>query len=192
MTAESDVTIMMPAFDRFDEEGHLVGRLLAAYGELELELAGCLIAVSGDMDRVVRSMFAHRGEERRIRDAGAMVGGDYDKAGLGGGFREALLDMHWCRTVRNQYAHCVWYDTPREGLCFCNLEAMALEARPINEIADGRRPIDVALLREQHEFFHYVRASFWHLAGEYKVWVGKLHKNSFPKPPRVQQPAKHR
>jgi hypothetical protein len=39
MLEDLDMTeTIMPCFDRFPREGNLIGRLLAGYGELELEL----------------------------------------------------------------------------------------------------------------------------------------------------------
>jgi hypothetical protein len=37
------MSTIMPCFDRFPKEGDLIGRLLAGYGELELEMCACVI-----------------------------------------------------------------------------------------------------------------------------------------------------
>jgi hypothetical protein len=42
--------------------------------------------------------------------------------------------MDWCRQIRNQYAHCQWYWTAHEGLCFVDLEAVAKQVTPITEL----------------------------------------------------------
>jgi hypothetical protein len=35
---------------------------------------------------------------------------------------EALADLDWCRLIRNQYSHCQWFWTAKDGLCFVNLK----------------------------------------------------------------------
>jgi hypothetical protein len=47
---------IMPAFDRFVEEGNIIGRLLAGYGELELEMCACVAAVTNDLDAAIRKL----------------------------------------------------------------------------------------------------------------------------------------
>ena len=46
---------IMPSFNVAEREGSLIGRLLAGYGELELEMAACAMAAnSEDLDMVIK------------------------------------------------------------------------------------------------------------------------------------------
>lgn len=45
----------------------IVGRLLAGYGELELQVCACLMMVEAAIDSPIRSLFSIRGAERRIQ-----------------------------------------------------------------------------------------------------------------------------
>jgi hypothetical protein len=174
------------------KEGGIIGRLLAGYGELELELCDCVIAINDDTDSAIRAMFKDRGEAKRIDSARNFAKAAYDRVGLSSDFLQAAADMHWCRQIRNQYAHCHWYDTPAEGLMFVDLEALAATAGTMGKLMDGRVSIDVSLLREQEAFFSYVQRSFWFVAGEYRLRTGARRDNSFPRVPAVARPLKHR
>jgi hypothetical protein len=50
-------------------EGAILAHLLAGYGELEVCLLGCLVAVEGQMDFPVRELFAKTGAAQRIKRA---------------------------------------------------------------------------------------------------------------------------
>ena len=45
---------IIPTFAVFPQEGVIVGRLLAGYGELELELCACVAVISDNIDDVIR------------------------------------------------------------------------------------------------------------------------------------------
>jgi hypothetical protein len=104
---------LMPCFDadQAQAEGMIVGRLLAGYGELEMQLCDCRIAVEGIYDIPVKELFIVRGESRRLRTAKALLQSDYTRAGLIADLLQALDDFDWCREIRNQYSHCQWYWT---------------------------------------------------------------------------------
>ena len=181
----------MPAFARFEEEGKTIGRLLTGYGELELNLCTLMIATTGDLDASVRAMFSRRGEEHRITEAKRSMKAAYTSAGLRHEFFETMTDMHQCRLIRNQYAHCVWYDTPSEGLAFCDLEAMALDPAPIIKIAAGRKFIDQGLLDLQEVYFAYVANCLWHLENAYRCWAAPGTNLIFSRPPKMDPPPRH-
>jgi hypothetical protein len=61
---------LMPCFELPNQaptEGTLVGRILAGYGELELTMCACLIAIEGQVDLPIRKLFDERGAENRIK-----------------------------------------------------------------------------------------------------------------------------
>src|SRR5436309_2281642 len=99
---------LMPCFkpSEAQAEGIILGRLLAGYGELELEMCGCLIAVEGQLDFPIKQIFNERRADNRIKLAKKLLSLDYTKATLQVELIEALADLDWCRKLRNQFAHC--------------------------------------------------------------------------------------
>ena len=111
---------LMPCFDKgkgFDES-IIIARLLAGYGEIELQMCMCLIVVEGQIDTPIREIFEKRGAEFRIKTGANALETEYAHAGLLTELTEALADLDWCRQIRNQYSHCQWFWTATEGLCF--------------------------------------------------------------------------
>ncbi len=156
---------ILPAFWRYSEEGKIVGRILAGYGELEFELAVCLGAVLGDQDQAFRVMFRTRGEEQRIQTADALMRGAYSSIGLRDEYVETIDDLGWCKRTRNRYAHCHWYDRQDVGLCYFDLEGWAKKSVPL-EFTNKR--LNVPVLQEQEAYFRFVQSSLWHLQEEMK------------------------
>ncbi len=145
---------VLPSFLRFREEGLIIGRILAGYGELEFEMCDCVFAINNDLDSSIRQLFGRRGELRRIKIAEELMKAQYEAAGLAAPHRAIMEDMDWCRQVRNQYAHCNWYDRENEGLCFIDLEATAKRTiTNATSLIERRHRIDVPLLTEQEAFF---------------------------------------
>jgi hypothetical protein len=116
---------VLPGFISRPDEGSIIGRILAGYGELEMELCACVCVATGDLDAAIKALFRLRGEDKRIRRAVAMARDYYTSADLAETFDSVIEDLHWCRQIRNQYAHSQWYYTEAEGLCFVDLEHTA-------------------------------------------------------------------
>jgi hypothetical protein len=185
---------IMPCFDNCPKEGDIIGRLLAGYGELELEMCDCVAATTDDLDGAIKRLFGRRGEERRIKTADEMMRAHYASAGLASKYDPTIANMHWCRTVRNQYAHCNWYYTAAEGLCFVDLEHTAKLRRKIESVVAHRYPIDVALLKQQENYFTYVRYCYWHLAESCRMARRKKVRRGGPLhqwPPLLARPPMH-
>jgi hypothetical protein len=184
---------IMPSFDRYPSEGNSIGRMLAGYGELELEMCACVAAATNDLDAAIKKLFGTRGELKRIRAADGMMKASYEAAGLGAKYRRTMANMDWCRTVRNQYAHCNWYDTSAEGLCFVDLEHTASLKRKLRMVTKHRHPIDAPLLSGQEAYFRYVQKCFWYLAEAYEASKGKPRHGLplFTWPATINRPPKH-
>jgi hypothetical protein len=135
---------LMPCFESLqaEEEGKIIGKILAGYGELEVTVLACLVAVEGQLDQPIRQLFGRMSAERRINLARKRLLPDFTKADLGAEMKEALRDLDWCRELRNQYAHCQWGWTSADGLFFANLEQLADQQDPISNVMDQRRYID--------------------------------------------------
>jgi hypothetical protein len=159
---------VLPGFISRPEEASIIGRILAGYGELEMELCAYVYAATENFDLTIKCLFRVRGEENRIWRAVAMVKHHYVAAGLGDIFDSVIEDLHWCRQIRNQYAHSQWYYTEAEGLCFVDLEHTARSSSPIESVVERRFPLTLALLKQQEAFFVYVRRKFWYVAEAYR------------------------
>ena len=120
-----------------------------------------------------------------------MMKASYASAGLASKYNLTIANMDWCRTVRNQYAHCNWYDTPAEGLCFVDLEHTAKLKTKIKSVTAHRHPIDAVLLKRQETYFTYVSDCYLHLDEAYRT-RGKGFKGGplHPWPPRRPRPPK--
>lgn len=184
---------IMPCFDRCPREGDLLGRLLAGYGELELEMCACVAATTDDLNGAIKMLFSIRGEYNRIKTANSMMKAAYASAGLASKYNRTMANMDWCRTVRNQYAHCNWYHTTSEGLCFVDLERTAKLKTKITSVVAHRYPIDAVLLKRQETYFAYVRECYWHLAEAYGIARGKGFRGGplHSWPPLLARPTKH-
>ena len=192
---------LMPCFDsdQADAEGRIVGRLLAGYGELELQMCMCLIVAEANIDTPIRDIFSVRGAEKRIEIGENALKTNFSKAGLTTELMQALSDLDWCRQIRNQYSHCHWYWTAKEGLCFVNLEELAKQPSTITSVTEDRHRIDLALPQKQEEYFWYVKQCFMHLETAYRTWDqaqtrgGRVRPASlaYPKPLKIPQPPAH-
>jgi hypothetical protein len=183
----------MPCFNQFKREGDLVGRLLAGYGELELELAQCVMATNKyNTDATIRTLFKVRGEKKRIDTADSMMRQKYVQAGLRVPYERAIKDMHFCRLLRNQYAHCNWYCTVQEGLHFIDLEGLANSSRRIIAVTKRRRGLDVPLLERQEAYFKYVQKCFWYLAEAFHRTQQVMKTPPlWTRPKRIARPRRH-
>lgn len=179
---------ILPIFQRYEKEGAIVGRLLAGYGELEFDFASILAIVINDVDVAYRAMFRARGEEQRLLVADALIRPKFKAIELYTPYCEAYQDLHHCRKIRNQFAHCHWYDDKDEGLCFLNLENTA--SKPMsNRIR--KNPVDLGLLKNQEVFFVYVQDCLEYLEEECKRRSGRLSTHSLSPPKRIDRPPKH-
>jgi hypothetical protein len=193
---------LMPCFrpTQGSAEGVIIGRLLAGYGEIELQMCACLIAVEGGLlDIPIRKIFGRRGAEARIKIGKGELEPDFTNAHLLADLTEALDDLDWCRQIRNQYSHCQWYWTAQEGLCFVDLEDLAKQQNAILSVVENRHSIDVPLLESQENYFWYVKQCLMHLADAYRAWDGTRARGGrarptsyvYPKPSKIPRPSRH-
>jgi hypothetical protein len=178
---------VMHCFDpgKAEAEGKMIGSLLAGYGELELEMANCLFAATGDFDNSIKKIFRIIGAEKRITVADAAMRSTYARAGVGTTYEQAISDMDWCRQIRNQYAHCQWYYTDQDRLCLVNLEDIAKLVPPITDLAARKVRVGLHLLEMQMNFFVHTRKRFWYLAEQCSRYLFALRKPGVPLPTSI-------
>ena len=91
---------LMPCFDQKQAyaESIVLARLLAGYGEIELQMCMCLVAVEGQIDTPIRQVFGKTGAERRIKICKkALCGMIMTKLIVPADLQAALSDLEWCR-----------------------------------------------------------------------------------------------
>ncbi|TRZ67086.1 MAG: hypothetical protein D4S02_05735 [Rhodocyclaceae bacterium] len=152
------------AFDDFPDEAALIGRMLAGYTDLELDLMHCVKSAREDLDTVLKAMYRARGETQRIDIADSFGRQTYRKLGLGTQFEMAVGAVRHCMRIRNQYAHCIWWNDNSGTLAFANLEEIA----KLNDVVLDLRGMNVhhvstAHLKAQFLYFDY--------ASDLLIWV---------------------
>ena len=184
--------MVMPAFLRFPNEAAIIGRLLAGYAELEIDLLHCVSVARGDFDAVLKAMFRARGETRRI-DVGDALGRQlYHRLKLGTEFEMAIGAMRYCLRIRNQYAHCIWYDDNTGELAFTDLEEIAKENAFLKDLRSLTiLHVDVPLLESQEYFFAYADKFLSWVNFEGRTRSGEFEQNRIDKPKQQKQPLLH-
>lgn len=172
--------MILPIFDQQPKEAALIGRMLAGYGELELELMRCvsIIRDEADFDIVLKSMFRARGETQRIDIADAIGRQYYESYStqLATQFSMAVGWIRHCLKIRNQYAHCHWYRAePITGrIAFINLEEIARLNVNVSSLSQATKLyVDHALLETQLRFFDDVQRMMWFLHADAAKISGK-------------------
>jgi hypothetical protein len=161
-----------PVFEKFPTEGQSIGRLLVGYDVLEIALCRCVADAVNDLDMIVKKMFRRRSQVGRIRTAIAIGRKSYAELGIVDLFDEVICEMRHCLDIRNQFAHCEFYEDPdREGnLLFANVKELATQRYKIEELTSvPAKRITKTLLEEQETFFTYVWERFSFLKCEARV-----------------------
>ena len=173
---------ILRAFDRFAPEAALIGRMLAGYADLEIDMMSCVkVAIGDDLDTSLKALFRCRGETQRIDVADALARHAYRQLRLDTQFSAAIGAVRRCLTIRNRYAHCTFWDDNTEQLAFTNLENLAKQNRHIADLRGAApRHLNLALLQLQFGFFER--------ADDMLVWVlqeglTRLGKPAFPHAP---------
>ncbi len=177
-------------FDDFPEEKIIIGMLLMAYAEFEVNMAKLVgYAMGGkDMDRGVRILFRVHGEGPRLDVVDAIVRPFFDGMKLAGQWSNTLGALRYCKDIRNQYAHCHWFSDEGKPLTFINLDNDA--DRPEGELQLQLHPTDVVLLRKQCVYFEYANAWLYFL--DCRCQLARREESPDPPVPKsIPQPPKH-
>jgi hypothetical protein len=177
-----------PAFDRFPAEGVLIGRLLAAFGELEISVcANAWKATSLGNNSILAALYRIRPTRSRLEVADALMRPIYDGVGLAETYADAFSRVMYCLKIRNQFAHCNWGDNETAGLFFADLQASA----DSQDFAHSWKHIDFALLQLHYDYFDGALEALQFADHELAVKQEKLQFHVWPKPPALAQPPLH-
>ena len=170
---------------KYKNEADIIGRLLAGYTDLELSLLNCVQIVREDFDTVLKVMFRTRGETARINVADALGRQYYHELGLGGQFELAICAMRYCLRIRNDYAHCVWWDDLSDQLAFANIEEVAKSNELQRDFGSlTTLHVNVSQLCEKEKYFQYTDDLLGWVNFEGRHLAGKIPSNVrvFPEP----------
>jgi hypothetical protein len=179
-------TFYFAQLDKFPKQLNLIGRLLLAYGELEVSLCH-VIAGCYDTNIAIKSLFRPRGETQRIQIADGLARALFAAVKLDTVFSETIADMQYALSIRNLYAHCYWH-SEKGSLVYSNFEQAAQANSNAAAFEMNLYHVPLSLLKDQEAFFTYVREALTYLRDEYDQRMGKLVDDASPKPKRVQRP----
>jgi hypothetical protein len=176
------------AFEDFPDEGLLVGKILVAYTNLEIDLMNCIKTVLSDLDTVLKVMYRVRGETQRIEVAVAIGYQAYKDLNLEDDFKYAILCLRTCVRIRNQYAHSIFWNDNSGILVFSDLEKIAKSDEKITNIHGiQKKYINEYLLNQQLIFFEYTSDFLMFLLNEGLSKRGK-RSLSISRPTNAKQP----
>ena len=101
---------LLRGFQAFPAEAALIGRMLAEYADLEIDLMHCAKQVRGELDHVLKSMFRNRGNTARINITDALAHQPYLELKLRPQHDAAIAAVRHCLKIRNLHTRCVWWD----------------------------------------------------------------------------------
>ncbi|HUU42096.1 MAG TPA: hypothetical protein VMW42_14265 [Desulfatiglandales bacterium] len=176
-------------FTKLKNEGLIIGRLLAGYADLELNLFHCVNVTREDFDTIYKAMFKVRGETRRIDMADIFGRQNYHKLGLGTQFEMAISSIRYCLKIRNQYSHCNWRDDYSGNLAFAYLEEIAEKNSIVKDLKDLTiRHVDKRTLIQQEQYFEYTDSLLEWVNFEGRRVAGKPSTPQKPAPKQLKRP----
>jgi hypothetical protein len=181
---------LMPALHRHPDEAARIGRIVAAFGEIEFLLGLCLGEALSNRDAGLRGMFRLLTDRGRIDMADALARPAYEKIGATSHFDETIMNIKYCRRIRNQYAHCHYGDEWNGfGLYLTNLTDAAKGHDSFEYLW---RHVDAPLLELQEAYFLHTIRGLRYLEWEYQFKTGKiLSGHGLPWPTTLAPPPKH-
>lgn len=178
----------MPSFHRYPKEAHRIGRIIAAFGELEFILGLALAEALGNQDTALRTLFKLRSDTSRLDVAESLLQPICANLGFESKLADAMLAVRKCQTIRNQYAHCHFGDVKRQGLFFTDLQDAA--KRTLFEYF--WRHVNVKLLDHQEKYFRYTIQCLQFIEQELRLRLGRRNiPHATPWPTKLSPPLPH-
>jgi hypothetical protein len=187
---ETDLAMtIMPGFDRHPDEVPIIGRILVAFGEIEVTLAVVVGNVGlQDLEQGLRVIYKIRGASSRLEAADALLRHQFAQIGLEQDYLSNRAAITHCKTIRNQFAHCIWADDQNPGLYFTDLQDAADRA---DMLTFNWRHVDAQLLTKQLEYFDNALTGVIYLENQWMRWRGKTKIHDAPKPEALEKPPLH-
>jgi hypothetical protein len=177
--------------DKHPAERDLIGKIILAYGVLEVALMEAVkAALDGDTYTANRVLFRLKSESNRLEVADALVRPQFAKHKLGTAWEEAYGAFKCCKNIRNTYAHSTWISDPQGVLRFGDLEKAANSREGPGQVRF--RPLTRAVLEKQFAYFTQADHLILWAVDQYQLATGqerKLPDHAFvTKPKRIPQP----
>jgi hypothetical protein len=176
-----------PAFDQYEKEAALIGRMVTSFGELELTysmLAGTAIK---DQALGLRAIYRGRSTGGRIDLGDVLIRNAIAKTNLDQDYEQTIIALRHCLKIRNNYAHSHWAPGI-DGLFFSNLEEAASRAEGFEM---DQKHVDLGLATAQEAYFNYTRDLLLYFGDQLSLKLEpKLHLGVL-KPPPMDQPSLH-
>lgn len=91
--------------------------------------------------------------------------------------------------IRNQYAHCVWWDDNSGQLAFANLEEVAKMNAVVEDLSElTTKYVNIDLLKEQFEYFEYADDLLIWLIHKVAELEGRPFQPNLSFPKQLEQP----
>jgi hypothetical protein len=177
-----------PAFLAFPSEAAIIGRIVIAFGELELMLAEMAGKITGPKDAILRMVYGMRMTSARVDACDELIREPLLTCGLEDHYSKSMAAVRFCLKMRNTFAHCHWGHNTQAGLFYTNLQDAA--ERP-SGFAYHWKHVDVALLEEHEKYLNNTQEMLWYLDHEQALRRGVLKSHVWPKPPDIPQPSLH-
>lgn len=192
LTVEPPAFKINPAFHRWPKEAAIVGRLLAAFGELEYQIALLAShAMTGTLQPyppILRALYRLRSTSSRIDAADALARPAFARLKLVEDYSGMLVGVKRCLAIRNQFAHCNWADHERGGLFFVDLQDAAAKD---DEWEHDWFHVDDSLLSQHELFFVETQSWIFYLDHEVLLRMETIKSHAFPRPPALTLPPLH-
>jgi hypothetical protein len=179
----------MPPLHRRPKEAARIGRIIAAFGELEFILGLALAEVLNDQDTALRTIFLLRNDISRIAVAESLLRTVCTRVKLNSELAETMAAVKTCHAIRNQYAHCHYADIKRQGLFFTNLQDAADKQDSFEYFW---RHVNVKLLNQQERYFLYTTQCLQYIQQSLRNLLGRSGvPHATPWPTKLEPPQKH-
>ena len=149
--------------DQHPEERDLIGKIILAYGVLEVCLLECVrAALNDDIYTATRVLYRLKSESNRLEVADALVRHKMVEQNIGAAWEDAYGAYKLCKNIRNSYAHSTWISDPDGTLRFGDLEKAGKTATGKSQI--NFRPLTRTILESQFGYFtHANHLMLWAL-----------------------------
>lgn len=175
--------------DDYPAERDMIGRIILAYGQLEASILDALKAsLGGETLTAMRTLYRLRSEANRLDIADALVRPTMAKQGIGELWKDAYDACGFCKSVRNQYAHCQWLSS-NGHLLFASFDIVAKSP----ELAKMKFvPILLKTLQAQYQYFGHATHLVSYATDQLRLKTGqqRLIEGEIRKPPSVPLPSK--
>jgi len=197
-------SILTPAFDHCPEEAAIIGRILAAYAELEFAFGLCVERTMRKPQQATETseywadnrhlglkvLYRLRSESSRLHVGDAIGRAEFVRHGLEAPYADAIGALRHCLKIRNQYAHCHYAVSAMLGLCLTDLEENAQGAGDFEFSFDWHH-VSLELLQEQQAYFEYAKRCLDFIHGEFRVKAGMASAHEHAMPSKMPQPLLH-